>query len=93
MNNAGIAGVPGPDDWLTVADYQKCLDVNTFGMIRVCHAFKPLVKKMRGRIVNMTSIIARIAAQLAGPYAVSKYAAEAYCDVLRYRKHLYLQYN
>jgi len=83
VNNAGVLGQPGPDDWLTVDMYQKALDVNCLGLIRVTHAFKQLIKAEKGRIVNITSIFGRVSAPGFGPYCVSKYAAEAYCDVLR----------
>lgn len=84
VNNAGISGHLGPDDWLTIADYKQVMDVNCFGMIRIAHALKPMVKRARGRIVNMASAAGRLAAYGTGPYATSKFGLEAYNDVLRY---------
>lgn len=83
VNNAGIAGPVGPDDWLTPEDYLDVFHVNAMGAIRVCQAFKPQLKKSRGRIVNITSVCSRVAPQNAGPYGVAKYATEAYSDVIR----------
>lgn len=83
MCNAGI-NTSAPDDWLDINDYKKNMDVNAFGVIRMCHIFKPLIKKEKGRIVIMTSILGRLALPAAGPYSMSKFAAEAYADVLRY---------
>lgn len=57
--------------------------MNTYGVIRVAHAFVPALKRSKGRLVIMTSIVASVAAPTAGPYTVSKFAAEAYADVVR----------
>ncbi len=85
VNNAGAMLNNGPDDWLCVDDYRKTLDVNALGVVRVTHAFRPLVKKgiKRGRIVTAASIAGRLPFAAAGPYTVSKFAVNAYCDVLR----------
>jgi retinol dehydrogenase-16 len=83
VNNAGIAGNVGPTDWNTRGDYEKVMAVNLYGMIDMTNAFLPLIRKERGRIVNMTSICGRITLAPA-PYCASKYAAEAYSDSLRY---------
>uniref|UniRef100_A0A914UMU7 Uncharacterized protein n=1 Tax=Plectus sambesii TaxID=2011161 RepID=A0A914UMU7_9BILA len=82
--NAGILGPTGPDDWLNVDDYQKTMNVNAFGVIRMCQAFKPLVKKQKGRVVMIASVSGRTPRPTVGPYCVSKHALEAYGDVIRH---------
>ncbi len=72
------------DDFLSVDDYQRHLDVNTLGVIRCSQAFKSLIKQTKGRIVTVASIYGRVPQAGIGPYVVSKYAVEGYCDVLRY---------
>lgn len=47
VNNAGIGGASAP--------LSRVLDVNTFGVRRVCEATLPLLDPERGRIVNVTS--------------------------------------
>lgn len=81
--NAGVANVNAPDDWLNVDDYKSTAEVNAFGVIRTCQTFKPLIKKTKGRIVIITSVVGVFAPPALGPYTVSKYAAEAYADILR----------
>eukprot|EP00058_Branchiostoma_floridae_P020055 XP_002605545.1 retinol dehydrogenase, retinaldehyde reductase [Branchiostoma floridae] len=84
VNNAGIAGVSGGTmDWATKEDYQACLKVNLLGMIDVTKTFLPLLKKSRGRVVNVSSAAGRMAVQDAGPYTVCKYGVEAFSDCLR----------
>ncbi|KHJ95536.1 oxidoreductase, short chain dehydrogenase/reductase family protein [Oesophagostomum dentatum] len=83
VNNAGILGNTFLDDFLTLEDYKKVAEVNTWGVIRVTHAMKPLVKKSRGRIVTVTSICSRLGLTGIGPYTVAKFAIAGYCDVIR----------
>ncbi|XP_033729192.1 retinol dehydrogenase 7-like [Pecten maximus] len=84
VNNAGIAGNGSQVEWQTVDNYRKCNDVNLYGMINVTNVFLPLVRKAKGRIVNITSIMGRVALVHA-PYVVSKFGAEGFCDCLRYQ--------
>ena len=53
VNNAGIIGKPGRVDWQTLDDYRKVASINLFGLIDVTMTFLPLIKKERGRLVNM----------------------------------------
>ena len=84
INNAGIPGVgAGPLDWLVTSDYRRALDVNVLGMIDVTMTFLPLVKRAKGRIINMSSTGGRLAGPLALPYDVSQHGVEAFSDGLR----------
>ncbi|XP_044044206.1 retinol dehydrogenase 7-like isoform X2 [Siniperca chuatsi] len=82
VNNAGVAVPSGPCDWLTVDDYKLMLDVNLNGVIAVTLSVLPLIKKARGRVVNVASVFGRISVT-GGPYPVSKYGVEAFNDSLR----------
>ncbi|GAB6023728.1 hypothetical protein CHUAL_008487 [Chamberlinius hualienensis] len=81
VNNAGIArGIVF--DFAQIKDYREVLEVNFFGAINVTEVFLPLIKKSKGRIVNISSIMGRFSGVM-GPYSCSKYALEAYTDGLR----------
>ena len=82
VNNAGIA-VGGPLEFLPVDEFRRQLEVNVVGQLRVTQAFLPLVRRARGRIVNMSSVSGRLAAPFMGPYSSSKFALEAISDALR----------
>src|SRR5918912_1873648 len=83
VNNAGIA-VSGPLEFLPVEDLRRQMEVNVIGQIAVTQAFLPLVRRGRGRVVNMGSVAGRApSAPLIGPYAASKMAMEALTDSLR----------
>ncbi|HSB33331.1 MAG TPA: SDR family oxidoreductase [Nitrospirota bacterium] len=82
VNNAGIV-VSGPLEFLPESEIRKQFEVNVMGSIAVVQAFLPLIRKARGRIVNMSSISGRMALPFLGPYAASKFALEAITDSLR----------
>ncbi|KAJ8319771.1 hypothetical protein KUTeg_001358 [Tegillarca granosa] len=72
----------GPCAVLSKNDYLESLDVNFFSVVEINRQFMPLLLKSNGRIVNMSSMVGKIAAVFA-PYAVSKCAVESYSDCLR----------
>jgi NAD(P)-dependent dehydrogenase (short-subunit alcohol dehydrogenase family) len=82
VNNAGIV-VAGPLEFLPLDEIRKQFEVNVLGQIAVIQAFLPLLRRARGRIVNMGSISGRVAAPFIGPYSASKFALEAFTDSLR----------
>lgn len=82
VNNAGIARA-GPIEFVPMEDYRTTMEVNFFGLIAVTHAFIPLLRAARGRIVNVSSVSGLIAAPFMSPYSASKHALEALSDALR----------
>lgn len=44
VNNAGMGRI-GYLDWIQLSDFEKCMDVNCYGMVRMCKAFLPLFKE------------------------------------------------
>lgn len=61
----------------------KLSSVNLCGVIRVTKAFLPLICRSRGRIVNVSSILGRVADPFSGAYCISKFAMKAFSDILR----------
>jgi len=82
VNNAGLF-FGGPLVEVELADFEKIFDVNVLGFIRVTKAFFPLLKARKGRVVNMSSEVGRIAFPFNGPYSMTKYSVEAFTDSLR----------
>ncbi|XP_033733587.1 D-beta-hydroxybutyrate dehydrogenase, mitochondrial-like [Pecten maximus] len=82
VNNAGMY-FPGDVELATVDQYKKCAEVNLYGMIRVTKAFLPLIRKSRGRIVNMSSVRGRFSWPSGSVYSVTKYGMETLSDSLR----------
>ncbi|KAE8581006.1 hypothetical protein XENTR_v10024626 [Xenopus tropicalis] len=82
VNNAGRATPIGPTDWLDMEDFHRVLDVNLIGLIEVTLKFLPLLKKARGRVVNVASVMGRLAFG-GGGYSLSKWGVESFSDSLR----------
>uniref|UniRef100_K7F658 Retinol dehydrogenase 16 n=1 Tax=Pelodiscus sinensis TaxID=13735 RepID=K7F658_PELSI len=83
VNNAGVVHPVAPNEWLTKDDFVSVLNVNLLGLIEVTLSLLPLVKRARGRVINMASILGRLAFN-GGGYCISKYGVEAFSDSLRY---------
>ncbi len=82
VNNAGIT-VPGALELVSLDDLRRQLEVNVLGHVAVTQAFLPLVRRVRGRIVNVGSIMGRLVMPLSGPYAMSKFALRGVTDAWR----------
>ncbi|XP_005755596.1 retinol dehydrogenase 7-like, partial [Pundamilia nyererei] len=82
VNNAGRSTPIGPSEWMKLEDFTKVLDVNLLGVIDVTLQFLPLLKKARGRVVNVASILGRLSLT-GGGYCLSKWGVEAFSDSLR----------
>ncbi|KAM4796032.1 retinol dehydrogenase 7-like [Rhinophrynus dorsalis] len=82
VNNAGFGCALGPNEWNRKEDFVKVLDVNYLGMVDVTIHLLPLIRRARGRIVNVASAAGRLSI-IGGGYCPSKFAVEAFSDSLR----------
>jgi NAD(P)-dependent dehydrogenase (short-subunit alcohol dehydrogenase family) len=88
VNNAGIV-VSGPLLYLRPSEYRRQLEVNMISPLVVIQAFAPLLgtdRKRRGpagRVVNMSSTVAKVVIPLLGAYSASKAGLEGMSDALR----------
>ena len=88
VNLAGVYG-GGPLMELDTAALEKVLSINTVGPHRVNQAFFPLLRRRaddcHARLINVASELSavRLSPALTGPYAMSKWAVEAYSIALR----------
>lgn len=71
--NVGIGGPTLPADQLSLADWQRVMDVNLTGTFDVTRRAIPLLKDSRGTIVIMSSAAGRLGYPNRLPYAVSKW--------------------
>ena len=86
INNAGIATL-GPLELLSVDAWRQQFEVNVLGLVAVTQACIPLLRRAKGRIVNIGSVAGRSALPGSGAYDASKFAVEAITDVLRMELH------
>ena len=83
INNAGY-GYFGAIENVTMAEARKQLEVNVFGMARMCQLVLPTMREQQsGRIINIASIAGKATVYFGGWYNVSKYAVETFSDALR----------
>nr|WLO36069.1 17-beta-hydroxysteroid dehydrogenase type 6-like protein [Sinonovacula constricta] len=82
VNNAGVA-VFAETEWCTMEAYERVLGVNLLGTIRVSQALLPLVRKARGRLINISSLAGRVALPGFTAYSASKFGVIGFSDSLR----------
>ena len=82
VNNAGVS-VDVPLECVDIGVLRHQLEVNAIGPASVTQVFLPLLRRARGRVVNVSSVNGRVASPFSGPYCMSKFALEAFTDCLR----------
>lgn len=82
INNAGV-GLGGPLEIVPISETRMLMEVNVIGLLATTQAFLPLLRKARGRIVNIGSLAGILAVPGASSYAASKFAVQAITDSLR----------
>lgn len=82
VNNAGIYTF-GEVEFTSLEKYKEMTEVNLWGTVRVTKAFLPLIRRAKGRVVNMASILGRMGSPSRSCYCISKYGVQAFSDCLR----------
>lgn len=83
VNNAGY-GLQGPIEETPLEEVRRQLETNFFGLVRLTQLVLPAMRAATtGRIVNVSSMGGRLALPGGAFYHASKWAVEAYSDVLR----------
>ena len=83
VNNAGY-GYFGAIETVTMEEARRQVEVNVFGLARLCQLVLPIMRQQGcGRIINTSSIAGKMVLLFGGWYHVSKYSVEALSDALR----------
>ena len=82
VNNAGTT-YKRPLETALIEGVRSIFDVNVIGLLAVTQRFLPLLRRSRGRIVNIGSVQGIISMPMQGVYAATKHALEAMSDTLR----------
>jgi NAD(P)-dependent dehydrogenase (short-subunit alcohol dehydrogenase family) len=83
VNAAGYA-LGGPVEVLSGGAVEHQFQTNVFGLLDVTRTFLPRMRaRGSGRIVNVSSVVGRVAFPGMGVYAATKFAIEALSDALR----------
>jgi len=87
INNAGIADIAsGVLEGVSIENGQKMFEVNTWGMLRVCQALLPAIRRgaPHSRIINFASGAVKANPPGSGIYNMSKHAVAGLTRTLRY---------
>lgn len=83
VNNAGF-GIAGAIEDTSVEEAREQFEVNFFGVLRMCHAVLPAMRRQKsGYIINVGSIGGLIAIPFQGFYSATKFALEGFSESLR----------
>ena len=84
VNNAGWHPPHRPIDQFTVAEFEALLRLNVVGVFAGCRAALPFLRKTRGSIVNLASLVATIGQHHATTYVATKGAVLAFTKALAF---------
>jgi short-subunit dehydrogenase len=83
VNNAGY-GQRGPIELVPEEEARRQFEVNLFSLVELTRQVLPSMRRRsQGRILNVSSVVGRVAIPMSGWYAATKHALEAISDSLR----------
>lgn len=83
VSNAGLAASGLFDEFPDLSLFRHTVEVNFYGAVSCTYYALPYLKKVRGRIVAISSLGGKTAIPYNTPYCASKYALHGFYDALR----------
>ncbi|XP_073327806.1 17-beta-hydroxysteroid dehydrogenase type 2 [Pagrus major] len=83
VNNAGVLRCPMNAELHPLTEFGLCMDVNFLAAVKMSQVFLPLLRRSRGRIVNVSSMAAEVPMTMFAAYGASKAALSMFSKVLR----------
>jgi NAD(P)-dependent dehydrogenase (short-subunit alcohol dehydrogenase family) len=81
-NVAGYGNL-GPIEDTSIEDFHAQIETNLFGVINLCKAAIPRMRKQRsGHIINFSSVGGRIGSTGRAPYSAAKFGVEGFSEVM-----------
>jgi len=82
INNAGWHPPPKPIDAFTVEDFRRLLDLNLVSVFAACQLALPHLRRSKGNIINMSSLVGTMGQFHATTYVATKGAITAFTKAL-----------
>ena len=82
INNAGIFH-PLPFEVAGIDSMREQMEVNYMGPVILTKTLLPMLRKAKGRIVNISSMNGRVTMPICAGYSAAKFALEAFSEALR----------
>ena len=83
VNNAGVAPSGRPAGEVTLASFQRVMNINFYGVVHGVQAFMPqLARQPWAAIVNISSIFGLVGAPRHAEYCAAKFAVRGYTETL-----------
>lgn len=73
----------GECEWVPPSVLKRSIDINFIGLARLTQVFLPLIRRSKGRVVLVSSLLARIPSPVRGIYCAVKAAVDAWGTCLR----------
>ncbi|XP_067853550.1 11-beta-hydroxysteroid dehydrogenase type 2 [Heptranchias perlo] len=83
VNNAGMCFNISDAELSAMSNYRSCMEVNFFGAIAITKGLLPLIRRAKGRIVNVSSPVGEIPFLYLVAYGASKAALTLFTNILR----------
>jgi NAD(P)-dependent dehydrogenase (short-subunit alcohol dehydrogenase family) len=84
VNCAG-SGLSGPLEGVGTNGFRSIFETNLFGPISIIRAFLPKLRAQQdGTIINVSSVVGRVAVPFMSPYVSSKFALEGLSESIRF---------
>lgn len=83
VSNAGYAGNSGVIEAAIMDDYRKTFEVNFWGPLLLAKTCMPLLRKAKGRVINVTSASVYLTIPMGSSYPVAKTALKALSNHMR----------
>ncbi|XP_059848714.1 11-beta-hydroxysteroid dehydrogenase type 2 [Hypanus sabinus] len=83
VNNAGKCFNITDAELSAMSNYRDCMQINFFGAVAITQGFLPLIRRTKGRIVNVSSPVGDFPLPYLSAYAASKAALSVFSSILR----------
>lgn len=74
VNNAGVGPRPAPIEQLSVAEYDRVMNINARGTFTTTHTISQALPEQVGRIINISSVMGQEGGATVSHYCASKFA-------------------